>query len=82
MERQSLWSNHWRLNVSDANRTEDLDVSNMHGVGAQGKDIVILAPPSRMTPDEAMVFAAWIVALASMHSTHPFSVYYDKVSGT
>lgn len=68
--------------MADDHRTEDLDVSNIHGVGVRGKNIVVLAPPDTMTPDEAMVFAAWIVAMASMHSTHPFSVYYDKVSGT
>lgn len=63
-------------------QTEDLDVSNIHGVGVQGKDVVIVAPPHRMTPDEAMVFAAWIVALASIGSTHPFSAYYARVSNT
>jgi hypothetical protein len=68
--------------MTDAHTPTDLDVSNVYGVGVRAKNIVILTPPSQMTPDEAMVFAAWVVALASMHSTHPFSVYYDKVSGT
>jgi hypothetical protein len=36
---------------------------NKWGVGAQGDWIVILGPPRRLSKDDALTFAAWIVAL-------------------
>ncbi len=37
---------------------------NKHAVGARGADIVILIPPTRLSRDDALAFAAWIVAIA------------------
>lgn len=68
--------------MTDRQPSENLDVSNVYGIGVQAKNVVILAPPRSMTADEAMVFVAWIVALASMDSKHPFETYYDKVCNT
>ena len=36
---------------------------NQWGVGMQGDSIVILGPPRRLSKDDALTFAAWIVAL-------------------
>jgi hypothetical protein len=41
-----------------------MDLANKHFVGLQGQNIVILNPPSRLSKDDALLFAAWIVALA------------------
>lgn len=41
-----------------------MDTSNIQMVGVQGGDIVVMAPKTRMTKDEALMHAAWIVALA------------------
>jgi hypothetical protein len=62
--------------------TEPIDTTNKYMVGAQGANVIVMMPPRKMTAEEAMVFAAYLVAMASMHSTHPFSEYYDKVCNT
>ena len=62
-----------------------VDITNRFMVGARGRNIVVMNPPTRMTEmsgDEAMALAAWLVALASMSSSQPFQVFYDKVCGT
>lgn len=43
-----------------------MDTTNKYIVGAAGKDIVIMNPPSRLSKEDALMFAAWIVALADM----------------
>jgi len=40
------------------------DIGNKWLVGSNGDSIVILNPPSRLTKEEALVLAAWLVALA------------------
>jgi hypothetical protein len=61
----------------------DIDITNRHMVAGKGRSVVMMNPPTReMSADEAMALAAWLVALASMSSTHPFATYYDKVCGT
>lgn len=41
-----------------------MDTSNKHMVGVMGQEIVIMNPPRRLSKDDALMFAAWIVALA------------------
>lgn len=60
----------------------EIDIANKFMVAAQGDSIVILNSPRRMTAEDAMVFAAWIVAMANLHSKHPFADYYEKVCNT
>ncbi len=60
----------------------EIDISNKFMVAAQGDSIMVLNSPRRMTTEDAMVFAAWIVAMASLHSKHPFADYYEKVCNT
>jgi len=43
-----------------------MDTFNKHMVGAQGDNIVIMMPPrGPMSKEEALIFAAWIVSLAT-----------------
>lgn len=61
---------------------EQVDTSNRFMVAVQNRHVKILNPPTRLTElsaDEAMVLAAWLVAIASIHSSAPFEVFYDKV---
>ena len=41
-----------------------MDISNKGLVGAIGKDVAVMIHRSRMTPDDAMNFAAWLVVMA------------------
>lgn len=41
-----------------------MEISNHHLVGVQGGGIVIMVPPCKLTKDEALLFAAWLVTLA------------------
>jgi hypothetical protein len=59
----------------------DIDTLNRHAVGIRGGKIVILLPPSELTPDAALVFAAHIVALAEFESTHSFDAVLSEVQG-
>jgi hypothetical protein len=43
---------------------ELIDVSNQQGVALVGEDVLVLWPKGRMTRREALVHAAWIVAVA------------------
>jgi hypothetical protein len=58
---------------------QQIDTTNKYIVASRGSKIMVMSPPSEMTAEEAMVFAAWIVALASMKSRLPFQSYYDEV---
>jgi len=46
-----------------ATKHDAIDTINRHGVGVMGDGIVILNPPRTLSKREALVFAAWIVAL-------------------
>lgn len=59
------------------------DVDNKHGVAAIGDRIAVMFPPrGPMTRREAMIFAAWILALACYGETQPggeFDSILDEV---
>ena len=42
----------------------EIDTTNIQIVGSQGGDVVVMMPRRRMSPTEAMVHAAWLVAIA------------------
>ena len=46
------------------------EIANDQMVGVQGDYIVVLFPKQRMTKDEALIHAAWLVALADETSDH------------
>ena len=54
--------------------TQEIDTGNHQLVSLRGSSIVILAPKREMTPDEAVLHAAWLIAMAE-----PF-VKQDKFS--
>lgn len=62
--------------------SDDLDVSNKWMVGAAGPNVVILRPPTSLSVDDALVFAAWIVALAEYRAKTPFADVLEKVQNT
>lgn len=66
----------------------DLDIMNCHGVAASAGHppvFAMLMPPSRntqMTPEQALVLAAWLVALADPYSKVKFDHVLRKVHNT
>ncbi|CAN1724402.1 conserved protein of unknown function [Hyphomicrobium sp. 1Nfss2.1] len=55
--------------------SEEIDVMNKFGVSVGGGGIALLVPPrTPMTKDEALVLAAWLVALAD-----PLGERFEKV---
>lgn len=50
--------------MADSEQTTEIETFNKQMVGAIADDIMILNPQRRMTKTEALLHAAWIVALA------------------
>lgn len=64
---------------------DEIDLANKFLVGARGKQVVILNPPTRLTelsPDEALLLAAWLVAIAEYQASTPFAAVLEKVQNT
>lgn len=59
-----------------------IDIDNRHMVGALGQRIVVMNPPKSMTADEALVFAAWLVALAEYQASAKFEDILARVQNT
>jgi hypothetical protein len=45
---------------------------NACGVTASGKSVVVLLPRREFTQEEALMFAAWLVAMATIGAKEPF----------
>jgi hypothetical protein len=60
-----------------------METFNKFGVGVVGSDVAILMPPRRLSPADAMVFAAWLVVMADIADTSlpPFGDYLNAVQG-
>lgn len=43
---------------------QDIDTGNYQMVGLRGDNIIVMFPKSTMTKQEALVHAAWLVAMA------------------
>jgi hypothetical protein len=43
-----------------------METFNKFGVGLAGADVVILMPPRRLSPADAVMFAAWLVTMAKI----------------
>lgn len=56
------------------------DLMNTQMVGAGGDDIVVMMPKNKMTREEALVHAAWIVAIADRNGD--FKTILDAVMNT
>jgi hypothetical protein len=61
----------------------DLDVMNKWGVSLHPatNTITFLIPPSRVTPDEALVLAAWLVSMGEFLSKEKFSDILETIQG-
>ena len=61
-----------------------MDTLNKQGVAIRGSSVVILFPRQSLTPEEAMMFAAWLVVMAQMldDSLRPFGDYLAAVENT
>ena len=74
--------------AEERNALADLEIMNCHGVAAsagQPPVFAMLMPPSRHTqlsPEQALVLAAWLVALADPYSKVKFAHVLRKVHNT
>lgn len=60
-----------------------IDTMNKFMVGIQGNEVVmLLPPPPRLSPDDAMLLAAYLVALAEHKAEHSFESVLEAVIGT
>ena len=59
-----------------------MDVMNKFLVGAHGQRIVIQRMPETLTPDDALLLAAWLVALAEPQATVTFHSVLKAVEET
>lgn len=70
-----------------AQAINNVNVCNQHVIasGGGGKRLTMLLPPTRATewtPEEALVVAAWLVAMAEPFSSVPFEQVLHKVQST
>lgn len=64
------------------NDEQQIDITNRHLVGCRAKNVVIMNPPRELSADEAIVFAAWLVALAGFNSKLKFAEVLERVEST
>ena len=57
-----------------------IDPANIQFVGWQGGEIVVMMPRARMTRQQALAHAAWLVALAD--DDDEFAEYLEAVRST
>jgi hypothetical protein len=60
--------------------TDEIEIGNMQCVSVGGEQILVMAPRSRMSRQEALVHAAWLVALAD--HDHQFPEILKRVRNT
>lgn len=49
---------------------QEIETMNDHLIGVQGGLITVMIPPTRMAKEEALRFAAWLVAIADDSPNH------------
>jgi len=60
-----------------------METFNKFAVGVIGGDVAIMMPPRRLTPADAMLFAAWLVVMAQIQNSKlEFGDYLEAVSNT
>lgn len=60
----------------------EINTINKQLVAGHGNRIVVMAPSLNMTPDDAILQAAWLVALAEPDATHKFADVLAAVQNT
>ena len=73
--------------MAEINTADELDIGNRCMVAAQGSPIhfLMVNPPTRATrwtPDEALVIAAWLVAMAQPFTEVKFADVLTRVENT
>lgn len=58
-----------------------IDIWNKQLVGTNGKTLTVMLP-SEMTPDEALVHAAWLVVMSEHLAEHTFAEVLEAVKAT
>jgi hypothetical protein len=58
-----------------------IDPANKQAVAVRDESIVVLYPPAEMSKPDALLFAAWIVAMAETEDGE-FQKYRDAVEST
>lgn len=43
-----------------------MDITNRYAVGIKDADVIIFFPPYRLSPDDALMLAAYLVAMAKI----------------
>lgn len=64
---------------------EKIDTANKFMIGVRGDRVNILNPPTRLTElsaDEAMLLAAYLVAVIEHKATHSFQDVLEAVCGS
>ena len=63
--------------------TTEINTMNVQLAGAQGDSVVVMIPRNVMTPDEALLHAAWLVQIADvLDPEHSFDDYLQAVRNT
>lgn len=52
---------------------------NKFGVGIRGKRLVMMVSPIGITPDDALLLAAWLVAVAEPFASVQFDPLLEKI---
>jgi len=62
---------------------KQIDTANLWALGGLGDgNIVVGLPPQRLTPDQALLFAAYLVLMAEADAKHSFADVLTAVSDT
>lgn len=62
---------------------KEIDPGNRQGVAANVRGVIAVLMPARsMTPNEALVHAAWLVTMAEHNADFTFAEALEKVQNT
>jgi hypothetical protein len=64
---------------------DEIDVTNWQMVSLKGDEIIVMRPKVQMSPEQALVQAAWLVSMAEITDTRlegKFQQYLDAVNNS
>jgi len=62
--------------------SDKIDTTNKWMIGVGASRVTIMRAPHILSPDDALLFAAWLVALAPGRSREEFLAVLDAVEAT
>ncbi len=69
--------------MSVGGKTDKIDTGNKFMVmGKVNGEILVGRPPGKLTPDEALGLAAYLVCIAEPHATHKFVEVLQAIQST